>query len=177
MAVVLVVDDGPRSGQLVGSYLERDGRLPAPSGAAALELAVGADLMILDLGLPDRVGPDVARQIRKTLEMPIIILTARAGEADRIVGLRLGADDYVSEPFSRASASPGWPRCCAATPPVAPRAGRARSARASCGSTTSAARCASTDTPVTMTRSEFDPLTALAARHRPGPPADRLAAR
>ncbi len=100
--VVLVVDDEPKIRQLVRAYLERDGytALEAPSGARAVELAGTVDLIVLDLGLPDRAGQDVVRQVRQTSSVPIIMLTARAGEADRIAGLRLGADDYISKPFS-----------------------------------------------------------------------------
>ncbi len=100
--VIVVVEDEVKIRRLVRGYLEREGYsvVEAASGAAALELAPTADLIILDLGLPDRDGLDVARQLRRSVDIPIIILTARAGEAERIAGLRLGADDYVSKPFS-----------------------------------------------------------------------------
>lgn len=99
---VVVVDDEAKIRSLVRSYLEREGYtvLEAPSGARAMELAAVADLMILDLGLPDRAGEDVAREIRRSIGLPIIMLTAKGGEAQRIAGLRLGADDYVTKPFS-----------------------------------------------------------------------------
>lgn len=165
MAVVLVVDDEPKIRQLVGSYLERAGHtvLMASSGAAALELAVGADLVVLDLGLPDRSGQDVARQARETLPIPIIILTACAGEADRIAGLRLGADDYVSKPFS-----PG--ELVARVDAVLRRSGvndpdRARSFGEGILRIDDQRREVCVDGhPVPMTRSEFDLLSALAAR-------------
>ncbi len=166
MAVVLVVDDEPKIRQLVGSYLERDGHtvLLASSGAAALELAVGADLMILDLGLPDRAGLDIARQVRETLEMPIIILTARAGEADRIAGLRLGADDYVSKPFSPGELVARVDAVLRRSAPGRPDGG-ARSFGEGVLRIDDQRREVCVDGhPVTMTRSEFDLLTALAAR-------------
>jgi len=102
MQTVVVVDDEVKIRALVRNYLEREGYtvLEAATGAAALELAPTADLMILDLGLPDRSGEDVARQIRASMDLPIIMLTAKASETQRIAGLRLGADDYVTKPFS-----------------------------------------------------------------------------
>lgn len=166
MAVVLVVDDEPKIRQLVGSYLEREGHtvLLAASGAAALELAVGADLMILDLGLPDRAGLDVARQVRETLETPIIILTARAGEADRIAGLRLGADDYVSKPFSPGELVARVAAVLRRSAPDIP-AGGARSFGEGVLRIDDQRREVCVDgRPVAMTRSEFDLLNALAAR-------------
>jgi DNA-binding response OmpR family regulator len=85
-------------------YLEHAGFtvLTAADARGALQLAGTRkpDLLILDLGLPDRDGLDVARQLRKTTEMPIIMLTARTEESDTLVGLELGADDYVTKPFS-----------------------------------------------------------------------------
>lgn len=99
---VLVVDDEPKIRTLVRGYLERDGYhvLEAATAARALELAPGADLMILDLRLPDRDGEDVARRVRALIDQPVIMLTAKADEAHRIAGLQLGADDYVTKPFS-----------------------------------------------------------------------------
>jgi two-component system catabolic regulation response regulator CreB len=70
------------------------------NGGDGLKKFAGADLIVLDVGLPDISGFDVCREIRKESEVPIIFLTARADEIDRIVGLELGADDYVSKPFS-----------------------------------------------------------------------------
>ncbi|WP_308284382.1 response regulator transcription factor [Pseudonocardia oceani] len=160
------MDDEPKIRRLVGSYLERDGHtvLSAASAAEALELAVGADLMILDLGLPDRSGQDVARQVREHLEMPIIILTARAGEADRIAGLRLGADDYVSKPFSPGELVARVAAVLRRTTSERP-AGGARSFGEGILRIDEQRREVCVDGhPVTMTRSEFDLLTALAAR-------------
>lgn len=101
-STVLVVDDEVKIRALVRSYLEREGYgvLEAGTAARALELAPVADLLILDLRLPDRAGEDVAREIRATHTLPIIMVTAKADEAQRIAGLRLGADDYVTKPFS-----------------------------------------------------------------------------
>ena len=110
--MVLVVDDEPKIRALVRGYLERDGYgvLEAATAARALELAPGADLMLLDPRLPDRDGEDVARQVRAATDLPIIMVTAKADEAHRIAGLRLGADDYVTKPFSpRVPVSAAWP--------------------------------------------------------------------
>jgi DNA-binding response OmpR family regulator len=101
---VLVVDDEARIVKLVRDYLERAGFgvLVASNGEMALQIARGErpDLIVLDLMLPGVDGLDVCRQLRQESGVPIIMLTARVEEADRIVGLELGADDYVTKPFS-----------------------------------------------------------------------------
>jgi len=101
---VLVVDDEPQIVQLVRDYLEHGGFsvLVAADGVTALELARTRkpDLVVLDLGLPALDGLDVTRALRREGELPIIMLTARDDESDKLVGLELGADDYVVKPFS-----------------------------------------------------------------------------
>ena len=103
-ATVLLVEDEHSIGQLVRSYLEREGYriVWATSGEDALaELSRHAiALVVLDVGLPGIDGFDVCRKIRALASTPIVMLTARDEEADRIVGLELGADDYVTKPFS-----------------------------------------------------------------------------
>jgi len=103
-ATVLVVEDERKLRDLVRSYLERGGFtvLSTDSGAEAITLAASAapDLVILDLGLPDVPGETVARELRATSATPILMLTAKSSEEDRIRGLELGADDYVTKPFS-----------------------------------------------------------------------------
>ncbi len=104
MAVVLVVDDEVRIRDLVRRYLEHEGHqvLTAGSGAEALEVAwhTTVDLIVLDLRLPDITGEEVAAEIRKSSDVPILMLTAKVDERDRIHGLEAGADDYVTKPFS-----------------------------------------------------------------------------
>jgi DNA-binding response OmpR family regulator len=104
MAVVLVVDDEVRIRDLVRRYLEHEGHhvLTAGSGAEALEMAghTVVDLIVLDLRLPDITGEEVAAEIRRTSDVPILMLTAKVDERDRIHGLEVGADDYVTKPFS-----------------------------------------------------------------------------
>jgi DNA-binding response OmpR family regulator len=104
VSIVLVVEDEPGLGRLVRDYLERAGFtvVVATSGRDGLAQArlVPPALVILDLGLPDLDGLDVARELRRVGDVPIVILTARGDETDRIVGLELGADDYVVKPFS-----------------------------------------------------------------------------
>ncbi len=104
MSTVLVVEDEPKLREVLRSYLERAGLtvLSAATGAAALSLvsAASPDLVVLDLGLPDIPGEEVAKEIRLARPIPIVMLTAKAGEDDRIRGLELGADDYVTKPFS-----------------------------------------------------------------------------
>jgi len=103
-ATVLVVEDERKLRELVRSYLERAGYtvLSTGSGADAISLAGSAmpDLVVLDLGLPDVPGESVARELRAARPVSILILTAKAGQEDRIAGLELGADDYVTKPFS-----------------------------------------------------------------------------
>jgi DNA-binding response OmpR family regulator len=104
MSTLLVVEDEPSLSRLVRDYLERSGFqvLTAPTAADAQRHidAQHLALIVLDLGLPDRDGFDVIRDVRRTSATPIIVLTSRGDEADRIVGLELGADDYVVKPFS-----------------------------------------------------------------------------
>ena len=104
MKTILVVDDEPKIVRLVRDYLERAGYAvrTAGDGKAALALArrERPDLIVLDLGLPELDGLDVTRELRKTFDAPIIMLTARGEESDKLVGLELGADDYITKPFS-----------------------------------------------------------------------------
>jgi DNA-binding response OmpR family regulator len=101
---ILVVDDEARIVKLVRDYLERAGFdvIVARDGETALTLArvEQPDLIVLDLMLPGVDGLDVCRRLRQASAVPIIMLTARVEEADRIVGLELGADDYITKPFS-----------------------------------------------------------------------------
>jgi DNA-binding response OmpR family regulator len=103
-ATVLVVEDERKIRDFIRSYLERAGFtvLSTDSGAEAITMAAGTapDLVVLDLGLPDVPGEAVARELRAMSAVPIVMLTAKAAEEDRIRGLELGADDYVTKPFS-----------------------------------------------------------------------------
>jgi DNA-binding response OmpR family regulator len=104
MKTILVVDDEPKIVKLVRDYLERAGfgvRVAA-DGKSALSLArtEKPDLVILDLGLPQMDGLDVTRELRKVSNVPIIMLTARSEESDKLIGLEIGADDYITKPFS-----------------------------------------------------------------------------
>ena len=104
MKTILVVDDEPKITQLVRDYLERAGFdvLVAYDGKKALSLAKTEkpDMVVLDLGLPQLDGLDFTREFRKTSNAPIIMLTARSDESDKLIGLELGADDYMTKPFS-----------------------------------------------------------------------------
>jgi DNA-binding response OmpR family regulator len=101
---VLVVDDEPRIVDLARDYLEHAGFsvLTASDGPSALRVARTRkpDVLVLDLGLPGMDGLDVARELRRESAIPIVMLTARDDELDRILGLEIGADDYVTKPFS-----------------------------------------------------------------------------
>ena len=104
MNQILIVDDEPKIARLVRDYLENAGFAVtvARDGREALMRArtERPDLIVLDLGLPGIDGLDVTRALRRDAGVPIIMLTARAAETDRVVGLELGADDYVTKPFS-----------------------------------------------------------------------------
>jgi DNA-binding response OmpR family regulator len=104
MKTILVVDDEPKIAALARDYLEHAGYavVVAPDGRAALEAVARAhpDLVVLDLGLPEIDGLDVTRVIRRDSTLPIVMLTARDDELDKLLGLELGADDYLTKPFS-----------------------------------------------------------------------------
>ena len=104
MKEILVVDDEPGIAEICRDYLQRAGFkvLSAANGADALTLArtKRPDLIVLDLGLPKLDGLDVTRALRKQSNVPIIMLTARVDESDKLIGLELGADDYLTKPFS-----------------------------------------------------------------------------
>jgi DNA-binding response OmpR family regulator len=101
---VLLVEDEMKLRELVRRYLEHEGIgvLSTGSGAEAIALAdrSAPDLIVLDLRLPDVPGEEVAREVRRHADIPILMLTAKAAEEDRINGLTLGADDYLTKPFS-----------------------------------------------------------------------------
>jgi two-component system, OmpR family, alkaline phosphatase synthesis response regulator PhoP len=101
---VLVVDDEPKIVEVVGDYLRSAGFSVTTAadgeGAVAMARARAPDLVVLDLGLPGLDGLDVARDLRRASPVPIIMLTARREETDRVLGLELGADDYLVKPFS-----------------------------------------------------------------------------
>lgn len=103
-AHILVVDDDPAIRDLVSDYLvEHDLKVSTADCGAQMDKVLGAevvDLVILDLKLPDEDGLAIARRLREKLDIPIIILTGRKEEVDRVMGLELGADDYVTKPFS-----------------------------------------------------------------------------
>ncbi|GAC1327892.1 MAG: response regulator transcription factor [Chloroflexota bacterium] len=100
---ILIVDDEPGIIRLIAMYLEREGykTVNARTGSEALEIVVdkAPALVILDIMLPDIDGWEVCREIRRTSDVPIIMLTAREGDEDKIVGLEIGADDYITKPF------------------------------------------------------------------------------
>jgi DNA-binding response OmpR family regulator len=101
---VLLVEDEYKLRELVRSYLEREGLVvySTGSGAEAIEIGRrgGLGLVLLDLGLPDVTGEEVARELRSISDVPILVLTAKSEERDRIAGFEFGADDYVTKPFS-----------------------------------------------------------------------------
>jgi two-component system, OmpR family, response regulator RegX3 len=106
MTRILVVDDEPAIREAVGYALGREGFevAEAASGREALQAVrqTQFDVVVLDLMLPELSGLDVCREIRRESAVPVLMLTAKSGELDRVVGLELGADDYVTKPFSMA---------------------------------------------------------------------------
>ena len=164
-ATVLVVDDERKIRDTVRSYLEREGYavLLADQGERALELVERArpDLIVLDLMLPDLSGEEVARSLRTHTDVPIIMLTAKATEDDRVTGLRLGADDYLVKPFS--------PRELVARVDAVLRRSRGSAVPSLSfdGGSLKIDRAARdlllAGDPIALTRSEFDLLSALAS--------------
>lgn len=104
MHTVMVVEDEAKIRTLLRAYLERAGLSVVTTGSGADAInsfpAARPDLLVLDLRLPDVSGEEVAREVRRHSSVPILMLTAKAAEEDRIRGLELGADDYVTKPFS-----------------------------------------------------------------------------
>ena len=102
---ILIADDEPNIREVISFALERAGSttVTARNGSEALQtFRRGAvDLIVLDIGMPEMDGLEVCRQIRKTSDVPILFLTARDEEIDRVLGLEIGGDDYVTKPFSR----------------------------------------------------------------------------
>jgi DNA-binding response OmpR family regulator len=162
---IVVVDDEANIADLVGMYLERDGFrvLKAATGDAGLEAfqTHRPRLVVLDVGLPDIDGLEVCKRIRRTSQVPVIFLTARDGEVDRVLGLELGADDYLTKPFSPAElvarVKAVLRRTDGAPPPEVVQAGRVtidggrREIRVD-------------DSPVELTTKEFELLRFLAER-------------
>jgi DNA-binding response OmpR family regulator len=103
---VLVVDDEPNIADLVDLYLAREGYRVLKVGTGQAGLDAVRDhrprLVVLDVGLPDIDGLEVCKRLRQTSQIPVIFLTARDGEVDRVLGLELGGDDYLTKPFSPA---------------------------------------------------------------------------
>jgi DNA-binding response OmpR family regulator len=102
--VAVVIEDDDAIGEIVGTYLQRAGfdvvrEFTAEAGLAAVD-ARETRVVVLDLGLPDIDGFEVCRRLRENGDLAILILTARDDEADRVIGLELGADDYITKPFS-----------------------------------------------------------------------------
>ena len=169
MTTILVVDDEPIVRDVVVRYLRRDGftTLEAGDGDAARRLIETdePELVVLDVMLPGTSGLELCRWIRSRSELPVIMLTARGEEADRIVGLELGADDYVTKPFS--------PRELAArVRTVLRRAGGSaaapseRLAFADVALDGASREVTKADAPVTLTAREFDLLWFLASHPR-----------
>ena len=162
---IVVVEDEANIADLVGMYLEREGFrvLKCATGAAGLEAFTSQRprMMVLDVGLPDTDGLEVCKEIRRTSQIPVIFLTARDGEVDRVLGLELGADDYLTKPFSPAElvarVKAVLRRTDGATPPEIVQAG---------GVTIDAGRreTRAGDTVIELTTKEFDLLRFLAER-------------
>ena len=104
MATVLIVDDDPKIRDLLRLYVEREGHRAAFAADGPEALAVAGrsrpDLVLLDVMLPGLDGFEVCRQLREVSDVPVVLLTARSGDSDKVVGLDIGADDYIVKPFS-----------------------------------------------------------------------------
>ncbi len=164
---VLVVDDEPMVREVVAAYLEREGYrvAEAKDGAAALD-AVAAqlpDLVVLDLMLPRVDGYEVMRRLRRRADIPVILLTARTEEPDRVLGLELGADDYVVKPFSPRELAA---RVRSVLRRARPRPEPVRLEFAGLTIDTGAREVLAAGAPVELTAREFDLLAFLAASPR-----------
>ena len=130
---VLVVEDEESYSDALAYMLRKEGfevAIAADGNTALTEFdRNGADIVLLDLMLPGIPGTEVCRQIRATSSVPVIMVSAKDDEVDKVVGLELGADDYVTKPYSRASWSPASARCCAAAPSRSSRPPRWRPVR------------------------------------------------
>ncbi len=163
-ALVLVVEDEPAIAETLTYCLATEGFrvIHAPTlGQARTLLADQPQCIVLDVGLPDGSGFDFCRELRRTSEVPVLFLTARSHEIDRIVGLELGADDYVAKPFS--------PREVAARVKAILRRGRpaataATTARGALVIDAEQLKATWRDTALALTRAEFRVLHVLAGR-------------
>ena len=103
-ATVLVVEDEARLRDLIRSFLESEGFVVMTTGSGAEAISMAAksppDLVVLDLGLPDVPGLEVSKELRRNSDVPLLMVTAKVSAEDRIRGLELGADDYLTKPFS-----------------------------------------------------------------------------
>ncbi|GAA0466862.1 response regulator transcription factor [Actinoplanes campanulatus] len=171
---VLVVDDEQSLAKVVASYLEHDGHEVSCvfDGPAAVDAARAQppDVVVLDLGLPGLDGIEVCRQLRTFTDCYVVMLTARADEVDKLVGLGVGADDYLTKPFSprelvaRVRVMLRRPRVSAGgTPAVMEEPARVFG---SLSVDVAAREVTVGDRPVEVTRTEFDLLAALSARPR-----------
>ena len=154
---ILIVEDEPGIADTIQYALRTDGFEPAWCATGEEALARARDsapaLVILDVGLPDASGFEIFKRLRETSDVPVVFLTARSDEIDRVVGLELGADDYIAKPFSprelvarvrsilRRSAKGQRP--ARQRPTRRRRPARSRSTRAGCRSATTAARSSS----------------------------------
>jgi DNA-binding response OmpR family regulator len=168
MTTVLVVDDEPIVRDVIVRYLQRDGyaTLEAGDGEHARRLIETSDLglVVLDVMLPGVDGLELCRWIRERSDLPVIMLTARGEEADRIVGLELGADDYVTKPFSPRELTSRVKTVLRRARPAAPDAARLTfGAIVVDGGSRQATRAG---VPVTLTAREFDLLWFLASHPR-----------
>ena len=164
----MVVEDEEALAHLVGSYLERDGFdvTITGDGAEAVTLArrIDPDILVLDLGLPGLDGVEVCRQLRTFSDAYVVMLTARTEEVDTLIGLSVGADDYLTKPFSprelmaRIQAMLRRPRTAG---PVTESSGRPPRTFGDLSIDVDGREVTVSGTPVALTRTEFDLLAAL----------------
>jgi DNA-binding response OmpR family regulator len=168
METVLVVDDEPTIREVVVRYLRRDGfqTLEAADGERARELVETGkpNLVVLDVMLPGTDGLSLCRWIRSRSSLPVILLTARGDEVDRIVGLELGADDYVTKPFSPRELAARVRTVLRRSGPEAPREERLSVGELVIDAATR--EVTNGDAPVQLTAKEFDLLWFLASHPR-----------
>ncbi|MCT4559240.1 MAG: response regulator transcription factor [Pelagimonas sp.] len=164
---ILIVDDDPNIRDVIGFAVEKAGYTPffAQDGLNALQVAQAdmPDLVVLDIGLPEMDGLEVCRELRKSSEVPILFLTARDDEIDRIIGLEMGGDDYVTKPFSPRELVARIKVILKRSQPSAPRSPR-ETAHGDLVLDTDRHRCLFGGQEIALTASEFTLLTALLER-------------
>lgn len=164
-ATILIADDDPHIREMLGIALSRAGysTITASQGITALDLAINdaPDLIVLDIGLPEMDGLEVCRRLRASSDLPVLFLTARDDELDRVLGLEMGADDYVTKPFSPRELVARVKAILKRSQRIAPRQANQRLIRGDLSLAPDSHDCQVNGQPVTLTNTEMTLLNHL----------------